>query len=290
MAHFPQYQDAVANIQKGQLPFYILINTLNCNSPLHHHDFAEFSFVFEGRGTEIINGKKHAMQPGTASFLLPHHIHEIYSDPGTPIRLYCCMFDINILFGSPVDAELCGMLLRTGNDLPSYVDFPPQQAERVRRILDEIRSEYLGDAFGKNSLIRGKLMEALLLYIRAHRGAPPAGRGGIYADGKKDIWDIVQYVHLHYTDKLTLENVSRQFKVSVPYISRAFREHVGQSFLDYLHGLRIRSAASLLISTDMAISDIASEVGFESFRTFSRVFKELKRVTPSEYRQAAVKK
>jgi transcriptional regulator GlxA family with amidase domain len=75
----------------------------------------------------------------------------------------------------------------------------------------------------------------------------------------------------------------------MPYISRLFKDHVGQSFLTYLHGLRIKSAASLLISTEMPIADISTEVGFESYRTFLRVFREIRGQTPSDYRDTLKK-
>jgi hypothetical protein len=118
---FPYYHDAltVANLKKGQLPFYVLDLTIDSLLNLHHHDFAEFFFVYEGKGVELINGNTHTIQPGSASFLLPHHLHEIQGNPATPIRMYCCMFDISVLFGSRFDFELAGRLLQTGNALPS---------------------------------------------------------------------------------------------------------------------------------------------------------------------------
>src|SRR5690606_32673826 len=104
-------------------------------------------------------------------------------------------------------------------------------------------------------------------------------------ESKVNFWKVLQYLHVHYQEDLSLESISRQFRVSPPYISRLFKEHVGQSFLTYLHELRIKSAASLLISTDMSISDIATEVGFESYRTFLRVFRDIRGQTPSEFRE-----
>ncbi|GIP41038.1 AraC family transcriptional regulator [Paenibacillus sp. J31TS4] len=290
MALYPVYQDALshANIKRGQFPFYISINTIQPSVPLHHHDFVELSFVIEGSGTEIINGRKHPMKPGTVSFLLPHHIHEIYSDPGTPIKVFCCMFDISLLFGSSVDAELGSLLLKAGETLSSYVDLPPEQADTLRILCTQMLEEHRGDRVGKNSCIRAKLIEALLLYLRANRNGESAESAPSGPESRRAIWAIIQYVHTHYLDHMTLEDLSRRFGLSVPYLSRTFKEQVGQSFLAYLHALRIRRASSLLITTQMTVSEIATEVGFDSFRTFSRVFKELKGQTPSEYRQAFV--
>jgi AraC-like DNA-binding protein len=68
-------------------------------------------------------------------------------------------------------------------------------------------------------------------------------------------------------------------------LSKLLKRHLGTSFIDFIHELRIRQACSLLRSSDMSITDIALEVGFRSFASFSRVFNHLKGVTPSVYRK-----
>lgn len=291
MSTFPIYHDAVAmaNLKKGQLPLYITVNSIEPCSPLHHHDYVEFSFVFQGSGTEIINGQRHAMHEGTASFLLPHHIHEIHSDPENPIRLFCCMFDISILFVCPLDYGLSNQLMRMGNDLTPYAEFDREDTIHMKNIFMDILKEYEGSAFGKYSLIRAKLIEALMRFVRTvvKSGNLVDSTQTAVSDSNHKMRKIIQYIHLHYRDKITLEDLSRRFKVNVPYFSKLFKKHCGQNFLEYLHELRIQRSLSLLVSTEMAIYEIATEVGFDSFRTFSRVFKEYKGLTPSEYRQNA---
>jgi AraC-like DNA-binding protein len=65
-----------------------------------------------------------------------------------------------------------------------------------------------------------------------------------------------------------------------------FKKRIGQNFVDYLHHVRIRHACVLLKSTKMTVSEIAIEVGYGSFSTFSRVFREMKKVTPTDFRKA----
>jgi AraC-like DNA-binding protein len=56
--------------------------------------------------------------------------------------------------------------------------------------------------------------------------------------------------------------------------------------MKHLHELRIRHSCALLQSTDMSISEIAYEVGYGSYNAFIRVFKEIRGVSPSEYRKS----
>ncbi|WP_127581703.1 AraC family transcriptional regulator [Paenibacillus koleovorans] len=288
MTTIPDYQDVLANanVRRGQLPFLIRLNTIEPYCPLHHHDVVELSFVLEGSGIEIINEEKHVMKPGTASFLLPHHIHSIACDPGKPIRLYCCMFDISMLYGSPFDYELVGQLLRSGSESPSYVEFNREQMAHVTQIFADMLTEYNSAEFGKFSFIRSKLMEVLLLFCRIQRLSKLHESPPVSAVSSKKMWDIILYIHLHYTEKLTLESLASRFNYSPTHVGRAFKKLCGHTFLDYLHLLRITNALSLLISTNMAITDISAEVGFDSFRSFSRVFKQYKGMSPSDYRKS----
>lgn len=75
--------------------------------------------------------------------------------------------------------------------------------------------------------------------------------------------------------------------MSVPYVSRYFKQHVGMGFVEYVHRLRVERAAGMLLNTDMSVHDIAFDVGFDNSRTFSRVFRELKGKTATEYRMLA---
>lgn len=290
MAHYPIYQDAQAEstARGNQLPFFIKKNTITFGSPLHHHDFMELSIVYEGHGSEIINGKSHTMRPGTVSMILPHHIHEIERKSDEPIRLYCCMFDIKLLFESAYDAELGNYLLQVGTQLPSFFDLTEEQFEQIKCILDDIFEAHNRSALLKNTYIRVKLIEALVLVIQYCALQEPESMtvaGSMTIQNQTlEIRDIIRFIHLNYCEPLSLKMLSQQFHMSVPYISRMFKEQTGQNFSDYIQTLRIKRACSLLVSTSMLIRDVSIDVGFEQFRTFSRVFRDVLGVTPREYR------
>lgn len=290
MTIFPVYQDtlAIANLVKGKLPFFIRTVTIMTKVRLHHHDFVELAFVYEGNGTEIINGKPHLLQPGTVTFLLPHHIHQIQcSDPASPIQLYCCMFDISMLLGPQIDAEIGYLLLKTGEGLPSYTDLPMEKTSEMKIICAQMLKEYNDNLPGKDSYLRSKLTEALLLFIRSHPNTETDRRKSKDAEARQKNWEMIQYVHSNYAGRLTAESLAERFNVSVSSVHRTFKLSLGQSFWNYLLALRVRRATGLLVATDMTVQQICVEVGFESFRTFSRVFKELTDMTPSGFRLAS---
>lgn len=292
MSIFPEYQDVSSQFQirKGGFPFYIFFYPSR-DVGLHYHDFAELAFVVEGSGSQTVNGVSHRLQPGSMSVLLPMHLHATTcDDAGAGIRKFSCMFDIHILSGSSGDAELYELLLGAGTEFPSCCALEPEQAERARLVMEELYAECRAPGIvGHRSFVRTKLIEVLLLYVRAAIGAHQRQRqlntaGDGEAAARASFWSILSHIHVHYQQPMTLQQLAGQFGVSVPHITRSFKQYKGISFLEYIHGLRLNNAAVLLLSTDMAIVDIALEAGFESFRTFSRVFRESYGLTPSTFR------
>jgi len=288
MTIYPEFMDTLsaANLKKGQIPFYIMRQEKLTNITLHHHDFAEFSFVTEGSGTETINGQTFGIKPGTVRFLLPHQMHAITSSSESPMRLYCCMFDFSILLETKTDNTLCKLLLQSGDRFPSCNVLTGRAKAAVQRLCEELLEEYEGGEIGKNSSIRAKLIEALLLYVRSFSDIN-LSELTYQADEPHQLdWEIIGYLNTHYVNSIKLKDLSDRFGLSVSYISAIFQKNLGRSFLTHLHMLRVRRACGLLLSTDFSIYQIAEEAGFESFRTFSRLFKETMNMTPGQYRQS----
>ncbi|MFC5403101.1 AraC family transcriptional regulator [Cohnella soli] len=287
MTAYVEYTDSVnyPSLEKGQLPFYCLSNLLKDDIPLHHHDFLELSFVMNGSGTETLNGITHQLKPGSISFLLPHHIHEIHTNLQDPLHLFCCMFDISLIFESTTDAGLGRILLQAGNQLPSFNDLNENETREMNLICNAIANEYHSSKIGKYSVIRSKVIEALVLYARSHSTTILTHFNNQNANMKKSDWDIIQFVHTNYLNELTQDGLCKKFDASPAYISRLFQKVLNTHFLDYIHILRVRRASSLLLTTEMSILDISVDSGFESFRTFSRVFKEHTGMSPRTFRK-----
>ncbi|GAA3408428.1 AraC family transcriptional regulator [Paenibacillus hodogayensis] len=284
MTFYPKYQDAMghSHFGKSKLPFFIMKNLVSSSWPLHHHNLAELTLVVEGTGTEILNGNQQHFKRGTATIILPNHLHEIVVGQG-PIYKYDCMFDTNVLFLSPTEHELGMAFMKTGVDFPSFYHLNEEQTVYLAGLLDQMLQEYESEHFGKETALRSKLLEAILFLTRIHY--QQYADDSVSLDAKNCVQTILQHVHLHYQDDLTLASVCSELHWNSSYISRIFKQHMGQTFTHYVHQLRINRAIALLMSTTMSISDIALEVGFEHVRTFTRVFKEVRGIPPKQFRE-----
>ncbi|MBD2862352.1 AraC family transcriptional regulator [Paenibacillus oceani] len=286
MSRFPEFQDGLKfnKFGKDDLPLYVVISRLTKNYRLHYHNFAELSLVIEGCGEEILNGKSRDLTPGTVSFLLPNHIHEIIIPPGTVLTKYCCMFDLNIVLTDTHDPGIRNKIFMIGSELPSRFDLDGEQREDFTKLIEDIFREYHSDRLGKNTVMKSKLSEACVFLLRTvqEQEQPHAVWN---SDKTGTVMEMLKYIHLHYTEELSLSQLSELLDRNPSYLSSIFKRHVGQSFVGYVHALRIGRAASLIVTTPMTISEIALEVGFDNFRTFSKVFKEIKGVSPQDFRR-----
>ncbi|MFD2334461.1 response regulator [Cohnella sp. GCM10020058] len=94
-----------------------------------------------------------------------------------------------------------------------------------------------------------------------------------------------QYIRERLHEPLSLADIGREVCVSVSYLSRLFREQTGGTFLEFLTGQRIERAKELLSGPGVKVYEVAEQVGYGSWKHFSRIFKEATGMTPAEYKQ-----
>ncbi|MFD0678607.1 MULTISPECIES: helix-turn-helix domain-containing protein [unclassified Paenibacillus] len=281
---YPQYLFEYPNIDTD-FPFHMKKKRYT-SVPSHRHDFIELSFVLKGKGTEWINGTAHDMLPGTIVLLLPYQIHKYHAAEDEPLLMYICNFDMKLVTAGPESAwGLHELLLGRDETQPAYIQLQGKAYEDGVQLWDRLYQEYESSLAWRPIMLRALLLEALSQFIRnmAKQDKTPARTQ--HPASTKGIWPVVQYVYDHYLEPLSLNTLSEQFHIHPAQLSTQFGEAFGIYFVDFLHELRIRHACSLLISSDLPISQVAFESGFSSYPTFSRTFHRIKGITPSQYRQ-----
>ena len=98
------------------------------------------------------------------------------------------------------------------------------------------------------------------------------------------IYQTVSYIAKHYKESISLEIMAKDLGISKYVLSRVFSRTFHCNFKQYLNEQRLNYVCVHLECTDKSITDICLEAGFESLRTFNRVFREKYKETPREYR------
>lgn len=93
------------------------------------------------------------------------------------------------------------------------------------------------------------------------------------------------YISQKYKEDISMEQTAEYVNLSPHYFSKLFRQHEGETFIDYVTSLRINEAKRLISEDQLNLKEICYEVGYKDPNYFSRVFKKAAGMTPSEFRQ-----
>ena len=100
-----------------------------------------------------------------------------------------------------------------------------------------------------------------------------------------DIVDSAKrYIDENYNKDVSLDDISRLMNLSPYYFSKLFKERTGENFVEFLTRVCIDKAKEMLESPEKSIKEICSEVGYSDPNYFSRIFKKVVGIPPTEYR------
>jgi len=104
-------------------------------------------------------------------------------------------------------------------------------------------------------------------------------------ENSKQIKKVYEYIHENFNRKISLNEISELVNMSPVSFNRFIKKRTGKTFIEYTNDTRISYATRWLIETDLSISEISYKCGFNNIANFNRVFKKVKNITPSEFRE-----
>jgi AraC-like DNA-binding protein len=96
---------------------------------------------------------------------------------------------------------------------------------------------------------------------------------------------IFTYVRRRFQEEITLEEIAQLANMTVPSFCRFFKNNTGKTFIEFLNEFRITHACKLLSDTELSVTDICFECGFNNFSHFTKFFKRVTNMSPTEYRK-----
>ncbi|RKP51510.1 response regulator [Cohnella endophytica] len=97
--------------------------------------------------------------------------------------------------------------------------------------------------------------------------------------------EIARYIEAHYTQDITLQDISARFHLNREYISRKFKNDFQETLIDYVNRIRVEKAQMLLLNPHLRMAQIAQMIGYHDEKYFSRVFKKQTQMTPNDFRK-----
>ena len=235
----------------------------NVNYTHHFHKNYEIAYVLSGKALYSVNDKQQILEEGDFSICLSNEIHSVKSLDDSKIWIGVFSEDFVHEFKKRIEGK-------TG------AEFRFRCSESVSRfIIENLILKKPDDLL----LIKSCLYALCSEYLNSVELVPRDNRRGVLMS------DIVEYIEANFKKPLTLKEISTHLGYDYCYLSKAFNSFFSTSFSDYLNTFRIDNAISLLTNTNLTITEIAFESGFQSIRSFNNVFKKQTGLSPAEFRK-----
>ena len=270
------YNDSF-RIRYGIAPVAISENTEHYDTAPHIHGEIELLLVEAGRAEITVSDRSFKVTEGEMVIVNPMDVHSIRADRSLPYHQKCICFDTSLI----ADKSLAGELLSGDSIIAEYYS---KGLAVTRKLKECFESLFLAVTKNSDSLLFESVAYVSLIF------AALKDEGLIKrktAKGKKAAFSrkVQEYLSLHYSEGITSEDAAREMFYTQSYFCRLFREHFGVSFLEYLSMYRISVSKAMMTGED-SITRIAEAVGFLDLSYFSKCFKRLVGVSPTEYRKS----
>lgn len=171
-------------------------------------------------------------------------------------------------------------VIDTLNEITEIVLFGLKNHANVRTINKSEIVEFQGTLQMQNNVqavfdVTNKWVGKMLEKIAADRKS----------ESNRPIKEAQKYINEHYASPVNLEEVSAFVGFNATYFSTLFKKETGVNFLEYVTIVRIKAAKQLLADSKKSISDICCDVGYNDFKHFTKQFKKVTSLSPSEYRK-----
>jgi AraC-type DNA-binding domain-containing proteins len=268
---------------KRLIPFYenrvedlLIFRSENLNFMPHLHAQLELLYVENGEIENTINGCKQLLKSGDLSVTFPNSVHS-YHTPTGQINTHCIIAIINL--------DLAGGFINTL--LKHHPQNPfvtrDQLHKDVPYAINTLIEEY---DFSTDHPVCSPVCKAYTQVIISRLLQKMKLIANTDANYFDIIYKVICFINENYMQPLSLDNLSGALGVGKYHLSRIFSDKIKVGFSDYINDIRVCQARNMLSGTNKSITQIAFDCGFQSVRTFNRVFQKVYNVPPRALRKA----
>lgn len=247
----------------------------------HWHKEIEIVVLYEGNVSLETAKESIILKKGDGVFINSEELHYFKKIGDEKCVLISYVFDKSLVIGdkgSIIERKYIEPLVQ--NKTLSLFKI----SETLSRKLEEVFFEYEDKKFGVEINIRNILSSVLLEIIIENREKLIEKKIYKNLDNQR-IKGMLDFIQKNYSNELTLKEIGEAVFIGERETLRCFARTIGISPIEYLKKYRVKVAANLLTTTDLPVTEICIQCGFNSPSYFSKSFQRVFNVTPREYRK-----
>lgn len=251
----------------------------------HIHRQFEVCYELEGGCRYFIEDAVYTVSAGSVVLVGKGQMHKAHATGSGPSSRIVVNFTPEYLAGLQQcfpGIDFTGFFCQQENRLLSRTSVREQN--RIQTLLLQLL-ELRDEPGSEADAARKMLLATLLLRLKESCHAQQRKGGGIGCSSNRTVDQVQRFIAAHYAEKLSLSSIAERFHVSPCYLSRLFKQAAHVNLVEYINGVRVKAAQSLLENTENSVAEIAAAAGFTTAAHFRRVFRESSGDTPQHYRQ-----
>lgn len=257
-----------------------------CEYPKHRHNYIELMYVYGGEMTHIIDDKEIRLCEGDLLLLNQNIEHAIkYTNENDIIFNFIIKPEFLEFFSTMIDknsyvSSFIFDALYSYDNIGEYLVFKTQNNDLIRNYIEAIITNIYEPKLN-NHLELKLLVGILLAELMDHPESIEAY--SVNTCEKLVMSSILKYIAISYQEG-SLGQLSEEINIPDYKICKILKKTVGKTFKQLIQDERLKVCTKLLLTTDLSVTDIMYEVGYENITYFYNIFKKAYGMTPHEYR------
>ncbi len=271
-------------IADPSFPLACWIDERHGDMEIHTHDFHELVLILSGHGRHLVCGRGYDLEPGDVFVICGNMTHGyLHTNRMTLVNILFDPQHLHLPTAGLDDVPGYRALFHTAQRTPAFhqhLRLPPDALTEAAGMFALLRRELERRDTGYRFVALYHLMGLIAFLSRGYFHKP-----GTLRRPPRRVDELLRLVESQYRDTITIGRLSSLAGMSERSLAREFHGAVGCSPIEYVIRVRVAHAAERLQRTDMRITEVALDSGFNDSNYFARQFHRIMGVSPRDYRR-----
>ncbi len=232
------------------------------------HEMWELTYADTGVVYNEVDGKKYCLSPGDIMIFAPNSFHKQYSDEFTAVRYLTVSFKMDFAEKEIFD----GLLFHSSGE--------------IKRLMEKIITEKENHTMYSDDLILCYLEEVIIHLLRMKKLEGLIKKADTRAKDRIEneiCRRVTEYVRKNISKKISVAKIAASIPVNASYLSTLFKNCTGETLIEYITKQKLERAKDYIRTGRYTFTQIAEMLSFTGVHYFSKQFKKVYGITPSEY-------
>ena len=259
-----------------------------CEVPAHMHNYVELCYMYSGQCSQIINETPVTLSKGQVLLIdinTPHSVDSLDRDDIMVNFLISKKYLQDNLFDHFSNDSILSRFFVNAmyeyTSLNRFLLFRSENSRRISMFFKELLCEFCDPSINSSDIITNLFGLIMAELINVHE--TDMVKTQMLSHTGVSVIPIIHYIEANYRT-CTRESVASIFHLNEKYVTELLKKHTGMTYKQLVQTQKLKYAARLLRNTELPVSDIANEAGYENLNFFYKKFKEKYGQSPKEYR------